>query len=198
MFVAILLGAGYNYLMIKPAKTINQNQSYFHKTFRATITEAKLMEEYNKLGQWQLVAKKYHVSHAYIIMARKMLNIFEKTITKGKQYGGLNSKHTKNRGKNQDKRGYVKVGRYHPENTKGYVTYEHVLVMEKKLNRPLEPGEGIHHIDGNKSNNTIENLYLCNHSSHRKADLSAQYLIYDLYKKGIVGFDKKKGVYYLK
>jgi hypothetical protein len=185
-------------MIIGPAKTVNQNQSYFHRTFRATITAKQLLEDYQKLGQWQYVARKHHVSHAYIIMARKMLGIFEKTITRGKQYGGLNSRHTKNRGKNKDRRGYIKVGRYHPENNKGYVTYEHVLVMEKHLGRTLEPRESVHHIDGNKSNNSLENLYLCNHSLHRKTDLSAQYLVYELYKKGIVDFDREKGIYYLK
>ncbi len=41
--------------------------------------------------------------------------------------------------------------------------------METSLGRVLQPREHIHHIDGNKSNNNIENLQLFpNASSHSK------------------------------
>lgn len=35
---------------------------------------------------------------------------------------------------------------------------EHRAVAEEKLGRPLKPGEVVHHIDGDKHNNTPENL----------------------------------------
>lgn len=37
---------------------------------------------------------------------------------------------------------------------------EHILVVEEKIGRILEKGNVIHHIDGNKINNKIENLML--------------------------------------
>lgn len=48
----------------------------------------------------------------------------------------------------------------HPNSGKqGYIA-EHRLVMEKHLGRFLNKKETIHHIDGNQSNNILENLKL--------------------------------------
>lgn len=44
----------------------------------------------------------------------------------------------------------------------------HRLVMERHLGRRLSPGEHVHHIDGNKQNNVIENLQLISPSDHSK------------------------------
>lgn len=71
-------------------------------------------------------------------------------------------------GKSLDKRGYIYVKSYeHPfANARGYV-FEHRLVMEKHLGRYLRPEEVVHHIDGDHSNNIIDNLKLFpNHSTH--------------------------------
>lgn len=55
----------------------------------------------------------------------------------------------------------------HKRSTRGRV-FEHILVMEKQLGRPLQPGEYVHHIDHDKTNNSPENLLLTNHSEHAK------------------------------
>ena len=67
-------------------------------------------------------------------------------------------------------RGYIFVlSPNHPfKNIQGYVL-EHRLVIEKSLGRFIEPHERVHHLDGNPSNNALENLVLfSNQSKHIK------------------------------
>ena len=42
------------------------------------------------------------------------------------------------------------------------------ILMEEKLGRPLRPDEDVHHIDGDKTNNSIENLEIIPHGVHQK------------------------------
>lgn len=51
------------------------------------------------------------------------------------------------------------------DNWVGYV-YEHIVVVEKDLGRELTNEEIVHHLDGNRSNNRIENLLVLSRGQH--------------------------------
>lgn len=69
-------------------------------------------------------------------------------------------------GKYIDDKGYVRIlGPDHPRNIKGYV-YEHRILMEKYLGRYLMPWETVHHINEIKTDNRIENFFLCTSTEH--------------------------------
>lgn len=64
------------------------------------------------------------------------------------------------------KEGYILVHAPEYEGTKqdGHYVREHALVMSKHLGRPLRRGETVHHKNGIKGDNRLENLELWSHS----------------------------------
>lgn len=65
-------------------------------------------------------------------------------------------------GKTKHKSGYVLIRKpEHPraKSNSGYV-FEHILVIENSIGRYLLPGENVHHLNGIRDDNRIENLEL--------------------------------------
>lgn len=54
----------------------------------------------------------------------------------------------------------------HPRATKQGYVLEHRIVIENYLGRLLNPGEVVHHKNGNKKDNRIENLEVMSNSDH--------------------------------
>lgn len=92
----------------------------------------------------QTWCKKHKRNFAYTGDATKTLNDIAKRIEK---------RHTRD--------GYVQL--YKPDHPNANATgcvYEHRFVMSEFLGRALFPGENVHHKNGNKKDNRIENLEL--------------------------------------
>jgi hypothetical protein len=67
--------------------------------------------------------------------------------------------------KKLDPKNYVKVFQpQHPNSNKAGYIMEHRLVMSNKLGRPLYEDENVHHINGNRHDNRLENLELWSHA----------------------------------
>lgn len=73
----------------------------------------------------------------------------------------------------------------------------HIHLIEEIIGRKLFRDECVHHIDGNKYNNVVENLCLMTKKQHRAAHWSMQDCAADLLRKGLISFDRNDGVYFV-
>lgn len=83
----------------------------------------------------------------------------------------------------------------------GYYQYHskanHRRVMEEHLGRKLNKDEAVHHINGNRQDNRLENLVLCSISEHTSIHHSANEIIYKLLESGEVIFNRETKRYEL-
>lgn len=142
----------------------------------ADINKSKIAKE-RGYGKW-MIGKTHSLETCNKISKS---NIGKTGYWKGKKFS---SEHIKNRsvsqsgvnngkwkgGKTFDKDGYVLIlCKNHPFSINKRYIREHRLVMEKNIGRHLLPEEVVHHINGIKNDNRIENLELfANDIEHHK------------------------------
>ena len=72
------------------------------------------------------------------------------------------------------------------------------MFCELDLNRPLSVKEVVHHVDGDKTNNEEENLFVCTgHKHHRNVHSQLERISMELVRSGAIRFNHAEGQYYL-
>jgi stage III sporulation protein SpoIIIAA len=110
----------------------------------------------------------------------------------------IRKKKSEIRGRKFD-RGYpeICVGDNYPYRKSRWIR-EHIYVIEKHIKKRIPEGMVVHHIDGSKTNNLIDNLLLCTVEQHNQCHAKIERLVFELYDQGLVGFDREKMEYYYK
>jgi len=128
---------------------------------------------------------------------QKHLDRTEKAIRSRKNTLGLSNKY----GKLRELRGkeyYVNSDGYYLtyNKEKNRLTSSHRIIYEQYYGIKLKSNQYIHHIDGNKKNNKIDNLLLCNGcKEHTSIHKQLETISYQLIQEGYILFDKEKKQY---
>jgi hypothetical protein len=81
---------------------------------------------------------------------------------------------------------------------KGNLIFEHRENAEIKLNRKLQKGEIVHHIDGDKRNNKLDNLCVLNDKKeHQSVHHQLEVIAMELVRKGVIKFNEEYKNYYI-
>lgn len=136
-----------------------------------------------------MIAKKYGMARVTICRHLRRLGIT-------RPESGINSRN-RNFHKQQFRSGYpVRFVPGHPRSNHLGYAFEHVLNMEKRIARTPNKNEPVHHIDLDRANPHISNLYLCrSHKEHQEVHKSLDMIAQTLIKRGTIKF--KNGRYYL-
>lgn len=93
------------------------------------------------------------------------------SVKKGQSRSGQNTGQRKNWEYQEriDKDGYVRCyGVLHPYSNGRKMMQKHIMVMELQIGRQIQSDEVVHHKNGNRQDNRLENLELMTRSEHSK------------------------------
>ncbi|MBT7755447.1 MAG: HNH endonuclease [Candidatus Magasanikbacteria bacterium] len=76
-----------------------------------------------------------------------------------------------------------------------YWARQHTYVMESHLGRSMAKGEVVHHIDGDKKNNKLENLVTMTVQEHNNCHAKSEKLIFEMVKAGLITFNRETNLY---
>lgn len=114
--------------------------------------------------------------------------------TKGKSKSFKDGKNLRRLGIKQSTNGYLLEW---DDSRQRYIP-QHRLVVEKHLGRLLVDEEQVHHINGNKVDNSIENLWLCSTpGDHTRTHKQLETIAFQAYTLGLVEFDCQTGRYFI-
>lgn len=130
------------------------------KTFLINQYSSKSLNQIStELGINSAALRKYFIKYQIPFLGHEESNKKYNTGEKCNNWKG---------GRRLSTEGYVKLYMpEHPHAVAGAV-YEHRYVIEQQIGRFLEKDEVVHHINGNKSDNRLENLMLLTPSEHSK------------------------------
>lgn len=137
------------------------------------------MKHFNYIDKKEIIHHMYWTENKTLMEIADYFGYTDKSVIRWMRKLGIprrtSGKSRKLLGSQAGSKNYKYKGKY--LHSAGYVTVnlgankrdlEHRLIMEKKLGRKLYPYEVVHHINGNKKDNRIKNLMVCNQSEHIK------------------------------
>jgi len=136
-------------------------------TYQPPCSKEKLIEFYVKDNMSQVeIAQSLGVSQKVIWKAMIRFNIKTRPQIKRNQFGEKNSSWKGGKTIHYNGKYIYQLAYGHPKAKTFPYVFEHILVMEKRLGRYLNDGEIIHHKNGNRKDNRIENLVLTSRAEH--------------------------------
>lgn len=108
------------------------------------------------------------IAQAFGIVGRTVQEVVKRQGIKPSARRGAAS-HKFRLGRYVDRDGYVRcLVDEHPNAYRGRYVFEHRLMMEKALRRRLRPEEIVHHRNGNRVDNRLQNLELTDRADHMR------------------------------